>query len=99
MAGSGRGCYGSLQDSHVPVMAMKTSKPMLPRTHLRRGVRLAALAACLFAGLAATHAAQPSVQPLLEGKWPDRYNEAGHVTWGGRIYGRGLTLAAITDSM
>jgi hypothetical protein len=32
-------------------------------------------------------------EALLEGKWPHRYNTAGHVTWGGRIYGRGLTLA------
>ncbi len=32
-------------------------------------------------------------EALLEGKWPDRYNEAGHVTWGGRIYGSGLTKA------
>jgi hypothetical protein len=32
-------------------------------------------------------------EALLEGKWPHRYNTAGHVTWGGRIYGRGVTLA------
>ena len=32
-------------------------------------------------------------EALLEGKWPHRYNTVGHVTWGGRIYGRGLTLA------
>ena len=31
--------------------------------------RLAAFAVCLAAGLAATHAAPPSVQPLLQGKW------------------------------
>src|SRR5262249_39484876 len=26
----------------------------------------------------------------LERKWPDKYNAAGHVTWSGRLYGRGL---------
>lgn len=31
---------------------------------------LAALAGCLAAGLAAAHAAPPSLQPLLPGKWP-----------------------------
>ena len=31
-------------------------------------------------------------EALLEGKFPHRYNTAGHVTWGGRIYGRGFTL-------
>src|SRR5260370_3190567 len=30
---------------------------------------------------------------LLEAKWPEKYNSAGHVTWGGRIYGKGLTKA------
>jgi GT2 family glycosyltransferase len=29
----------------------------------------------------------------LERKWPGKYNGAGHVTWGGRVYGGGLTLA------
>ena len=32
-------------------------------------------------------------EALLEAKWPERYNAAGHTTWAGRIYGRGLTLA------
>jgi hypothetical protein len=27
---------------------------------------------------------------LLERKWPERYNSGGHVSWSGRIYGRGL---------
>src|SRR5574341_1769136 len=27
---------------------------------------------------------------LLERKWPERYNSGGHVSWAGRIYGRGL---------
>jgi GT2 family glycosyltransferase len=31
-------------------------------------------------------------EALLEEKWPERYNAAGHLSWGGRLYGRGLTL-------
>jgi O-antigen biosynthesis protein len=27
---------------------------------------------------------------LLERKWPERYNSGGHLSWSGRIYGRGL---------
>ena len=27
----------------------------------------------------------------LERKWPERYNEAGHLRWAGRLYGAGLT--------
>jgi glycosyltransferase involved in cell wall biosynthesis len=30
-------------------------------------------------------------EALLEGKWPERYNSAGHLRWTGRLYGRGLT--------
>lgn len=30
-------------------------------------------------------------EALLEEKWPERYNVAGHLTWGGRLYGRGVT--------
>ncbi len=26
-------------------------------------------------------------EALLEGKWPEKYNCAGHVAWGGRVYG------------
>jgi len=26
-------------------------------------------------------------EALLETKWPEKYNGAGHVTWGGRVYG------------
>lgn len=26
-------------------------------------------------------------EALLEAKWPEKYNAAGHVTWGGRVYG------------
>jgi len=32
-------------------------------------------------------------EALLEAKWPERYNAAGHTTWAGHIYGRGLTHA------
>lgn len=31
-------------------------------------------------------------EALLEGKWPQKYNSFGHLTWTGRIYGNGLTL-------
>jgi O-antigen biosynthesis protein len=26
-------------------------------------------------------------EALLEGKWPEKYNGPGHLTWGGRVYG------------
>jgi hypothetical protein len=32
-------------------------------------------------------------EALLEAKWPQRYNAAGHVSWRGQLYGRGLTLS------
>ena len=28
-------------------------------------------------------------EALLEAKWPDKYNTAGHVSWAGRVYGNG----------
>ena len=31
-------------------------------------------------------------EALLERKWPEKYNSVGHLTWGGRLYGRGLTI-------
>jgi len=31
-------------------------------------------------------------EALLEAKWPSRYNAAGHVRWGGQLYGNGLNL-------
>ena len=31
-------------------------------------------------------------EAMLERKWPEKYNVAGHVTWSGRLYGKGLTL-------
>lgn len=30
-------------------------------------------------------------EALLEQKWPEKYNAAGHVAWAGRLYGKGLT--------
>lgn len=32
-------------------------------------------------------------EALLEEKWPEKYNRPGHVTWRGRLYGKGLTQA------
>jgi GT2 family glycosyltransferase len=29
-------------------------------------------------------------EALLETKWPEKYNAAGHLAWAGRLYGRGL---------
>jgi len=31
-------------------------------------------------------------EALLEEKWPEKYNPLGHTSWGGRLYGKGLTL-------
>jgi GT2 family glycosyltransferase len=31
-------------------------------------------------------------EALLARKWPQKYNNAAHIPWSGRIYGRGLTL-------
>lgn len=30
-------------------------------------------------------------EALLEEKWPEKYNVLGHLTWSGRLYGKGLT--------
>lgn len=30
-------------------------------------------------------------EAMLERKWPEKYNAAGHVAWGGRVYGTGAT--------
>ncbi len=30
-------------------------------------------------------------EALLEVKWPERYNAAGHLQWAGRLYGKGFT--------
>jgi len=32
-------------------------------------------------------------EALLERKWPSKYNAAGHATWMGRLYGKGVTQA------
>jgi O-antigen biosynthesis protein len=32
-------------------------------------------------------------EALLERKWPERYNRAGHLAWAGRVYGNGITKA------
>ncbi len=32
-------------------------------------------------------------EALLERKWPEKYNVAGHLLWAGRIYGKGLMRA------
>jgi GT2 family glycosyltransferase len=32
-------------------------------------------------------------EALLERKWPERYNAPGHLSWAGRLYGRGLMAA------
>lgn len=34
-------------------------------------------------------------EALLEEKWPHKYNDWGHVSWSGRIYGTGLTQALL----
>lgn len=35
-------------------------------------------------------------EALLEEKWPEKYNALGHTTWGGKLYGSGLTLPIVT---
>jgi hypothetical protein len=32
-------------------------------------------------------------EALLERKWPEKYNAAGHIRWSGRLYGTGVTPA------
>ncbi len=32
-------------------------------------------------------------EALLEGKWPEKYNSLGHLTWRGRMYGNGIARA------
>ena len=29
-------------------------------------------------------------EAMLERKWPEKYNRAGHISWAGRLYGKGL---------
>ena len=35
-------------------------------------------------------------EALLEHKWPEKYNRAGHVSWAGGLYGLGLTRAILS---
>ena len=32
-----------------------------------------------------------NAESLLEKKWPEKYNSAGHLSWEGRLYGRGIS--------
>src|SRR5439155_25126725 len=34
-------------------------------------------------------------ESLLERKWPEKYNGAGHLSWTGRLYGKGLSQALV----
>ena len=34
-------------------------------------------------------------EAMLERKWPEKYNAAGHIPWRGRLYGHGLTLPLV----
>jgi GT2 family glycosyltransferase len=34
-----------------------------------------------------------NAEAMLQMKWPEKYNVAGHVVWAGRVYGRGLQQA------
>jgi GT2 family glycosyltransferase len=36
-----------------------------------------------------------NAEALLEERWPEKYNVAGHLTWGGRVYTKGLTRALL----
>jgi hypothetical protein len=37
-------------------------------------------------------------EALLAGKWPEKYNNAGHSTWHGRLYGRGIVESLLPRS-
>jgi GT2 family glycosyltransferase len=39
-----------------------------------------------------------TAEALLARKWPQKYNNAAHIPWSGRIYGRGLTLPWLRQS-
>ena len=39
-----------------------------------------------------------AAEAQLEAKWPEKYNVAGHVTWGGRIYGPAVHLYPLRRS-
>ncbi len=36
-------------------------------------------------------------EAMLEKKWPEKFNSAGHIPWAGRIYGPGLTRALFSS--
>ena len=36
-------------------------------------------------------------EALLEEKWPEKYNPVGHLTWMGRLYGKGLTQSLLSS--
>src|SRR5207245_2021241 len=36
-------------------------------------------------------------EALLEAKWPEKYNSAGHLTWTGRVYGRRRGRGVVRD--
>lgn len=38
-------------------------------------------------------------EAMLEAKWPDKFNSAGHVRWGGRIYGPGRATPVFTKKV
>ena len=58
--------FNPRRHAYPPICMQPALLPSASRTRLC----LALLAICLAAGLAATHAAPPSVQALLPGKWP-----------------------------
>jgi len=35
-------------------------------------------------------------EALLERKWPEKYNASGHLSWSGRLYGKGLSHKLLT---
>lgn len=39
-----------------------------------------------------------NAEALLADKWPDKYNNFGHLTWQGRLYGRGLVESVFQRS-
>jgi O-antigen biosynthesis protein len=46
-------------------------------------------------GFLRQQAAYGKAESLLAAKWPEKYNILGHVTWAGRIYGRGPMLLGL----
>ena len=78
----------------------------IPQLQLTRAFRLpgtflALLALCLAAGLTAAHAASPSLQPLVQGKWPSSGNARGVAVSGNYAYvadgGAGLQVIDVSN--